>query len=136
MSSSDSVGKLLADIATLVAEGLRILSLADKRHWGPDEHEQVRALAQLLDEAKKDFQDLSPLVNGQIYYENDRKRMCALPPPPPTSAASRLCQPLCLTLTAMARPTSYCCSYLFPEQAFRPLVMTASLPVSSSKPDG
>lgn len=73
MSSSDSVGKLLADIATLIAEGLRILSLADKRQWGPDEYEQVRALAQLLDEAKKDFQDLSPLVNGQIYYENDRK---------------------------------------------------------------
>lgn len=95
MSNSDSVGKLLADVARLVAEGLRILSLADKRHWGPDEHEQVRALAQLLDEAKKDFQDLSPLVNGQIYYENDRKRMCALllfpSPPPSASAASRLC---------------------------------------------
>lgn len=73
MSSLDSVGSLLAAIAKLVAEGLRILSLADKTLWGPDEHEQVRALAKVLDEAKKDFQDLSPLVNGQIYYESDRK---------------------------------------------------------------
>lgn len=77
MSSFDSVGTLLAAIANLIAEGLRILSLADKRQWGPDEHEQVRALTQVLDEAKRDFQDLAPLVNGQIYYENDRKR--ALP---------------------------------------------------------
>lgn len=73
MSSFDSVGTLLAAIANLIAEGLRILSLADKRQWGPDEHEQVRALTVVLDEAKQDFQDLSPLVNGQIYYENDRK---------------------------------------------------------------
>ncbi|KAJ4233225.1 hypothetical protein FSOLCH5_010081 [Fusarium solani] len=73
MSSLDSVGSLLAAIAKLVAEGLRILSLADKTLWGPDEHEQVRALAKVLDEAKKDFQELSPLVNGQIYYESDRK---------------------------------------------------------------
>lgn len=78
MSSFDSVGTLLAAIAHLIAEGLRILSLADKRQWGPDEQEQVRALEQALDEAKKDFQELSPLVNGQIYYENDRKRKPAL----------------------------------------------------------
>ncbi|KAF5001541.1 hypothetical protein FDECE_10920 [Fusarium decemcellulare] len=73
MSSLDSVGSLLAAIANLVADGLRILTLADKSHWGPDEHEQVRALAAVLDDAKKDFQELSPLVNGQIYYETDRK---------------------------------------------------------------
>ncbi|KAF4984234.1 hypothetical protein FZEAL_522 [Fusarium zealandicum] len=73
MSSLDSVGSLLAAIANIIAQGLRILSLADKSQWGPDEHEQVRALATVLDEAKKDFQDLSPLVNGQIYYETDRK---------------------------------------------------------------
>ena len=41
-------------------------------HWGPDEHEQVRALQLALDEAKRDFQELSPLVNGQGYYERDR----------------------------------------------------------------
>ncbi|KAL9572787.1 hypothetical protein ACKAV7_002472 [Fusarium commune] len=73
MSSLDSVGSLLAAIATLLSQGLRILSLADKSHWGPDEHEQVHALASALDEAKKDFQELAPLVNGQIYYETDRK---------------------------------------------------------------
>jgi hypothetical protein len=73
MSSLESVGSLLAAIATLIAQGLRILSLADKNHWGPDEHEQVHALAAALDEAKKDFQELAPLVNGQIYYETDRK---------------------------------------------------------------
>lgn len=79
-TGSDSVGTLLAAIANLVVEGLRILSLSDKRQWGQDEYEQVRALEQVLDEAKKDFQDLSPLVNGQVYYENDRKRkwnLCA-----------------------------------------------------------
>ncbi|KAI1039850.1 hypothetical protein LB505_007112 [Fusarium chuoi] len=74
MSSSDSVGSLLAAIATLLSQGLRMLSLADKSHWGPDEHEQVHAFASALDEAKKDFQELAPLVNGQIYYETDRKR--------------------------------------------------------------
>ncbi|KAG4256202.1 hypothetical protein FPRO04_03234 [Fusarium proliferatum] len=73
MTSSDSVGSLLAAIATLLSQGLRILSLADKSHWGPDEHEQVHAFASALDEAKKDFQELAPLVNGQIYYETDRK---------------------------------------------------------------
>lgn len=71
---SHSVGSLLAAIATYVVEGLRILSLSDKRQWTEDEYEQVRALERVLDEAKKDFQDLSPLVNGQVYYENDRKR--------------------------------------------------------------
>lgn len=73
MSSADSVGKLLAAIAGLVVEGLRIFDLADKRQWGQDEHEQVRALSLVLDEAKRDFQFLAPLVNGQIYYETDRK---------------------------------------------------------------
>lgn len=73
MSSADSVGKLLAAIANLIAEGLHILNLADKRQWGQDEYEQVRALSVVLDDAKKDFQFLSPLVNGQIYYETDRK---------------------------------------------------------------
>ncbi|KAF7552887.1 hypothetical protein G7046_g7267 [Stylonectria norvegica] len=72
-SSSGSVGSLLAAIANLVVEGLRILSLTDKRQWGADEEEQVRALEGVLDEAKKDFQELAPLVNGQVYYENDRK---------------------------------------------------------------
>ncbi|KAH7318325.1 hypothetical protein B0I35DRAFT_409232 [Stachybotrys elegans] len=73
MSRPETVGTLLAAIANLVSEGLRILSFADKRQWGPDEHEQARALQEVLDEAKKDFQELSPLVNGQFHYEHDRK---------------------------------------------------------------
>ncbi|PNY28133.1 Uncharacterized protein TCAP_01943 [Tolypocladium capitatum] len=73
MGGSDSVGTLLADIANLLTDGLRILNLADKRHWGPDEHEQMRALDEALDEAKRNFQELSPLVNGQSHYEHDSK---------------------------------------------------------------
>lgn len=75
--SADTVGSLLASIANSLQDGLRILMFADKRGWGPDEFEQVRALEEALDEAKKDFQDMSPLVNGQFYYENDRRSMCA-----------------------------------------------------------
>lgn len=75
MSGFDSVGSLLAEIASLLVEGLRIFSLADKRHWGQDECEQVRALEEALNEAKKDFQELCPLVNGQAQYEHDRKCM-------------------------------------------------------------
>jgi hypothetical protein len=71
--SAVTVGTLLAGIAHSIGEGLRILSYADKRQWGPDEHEQMRLLEETLDDAKKDFQELSPLVNGQFYYENDRK---------------------------------------------------------------
>lgn len=74
MSRAETVGTLLADIANLINDGLRILSLADKRQWGLDEHEQVRALQEALDDAKKDFQDLPKLVNGQFHYERDRKR--------------------------------------------------------------
>lgn len=70
----DSVGSLLAAVAELTADGLRVLSFSDKRQWGPDEHEQVRALEELLDEARKDFQELSPLLNGQFNYEHDRTR--------------------------------------------------------------
>ena len=72
--SADTVGSLLASIANSLQDGLRILMFADKRGWGPDEFEQVRALEEALDEAKKDFQDMAPLVNGQFYYENDRRR--------------------------------------------------------------
>ncbi|GKT58685.1 hypothetical protein ColTof4_10316 [Colletotrichum tofieldiae] len=71
--SSPTVGSLLAAIATLISDGLRIFQLADKRQWGPDEHEQLRLLEDVLDDAKKDFQELSVLVNGQRYYMNDRK---------------------------------------------------------------
>lgn len=74
MSVSDSVGTLLAAIATSLADGLRILTFADKRQWGLDEQEQIRALEAVLDQAKRDFQELSPLVNGQAQYEHDRKR--------------------------------------------------------------
>lgn len=68
----DAVGSLLADIAGLIVDGLRILGIADKRHLGQDEHELLRAMERVLDDAKKDFQELSPLVKGQAHYEHDR----------------------------------------------------------------
>lgn len=75
MSSSDSVGSLLAAIANLTTDGMRVLSLSDRRQWGLDEHEQLRALEDVLDGARKDFQELSPLLGGQHHYEHDRTRM-------------------------------------------------------------
>lgn len=72
--SPDTVGTLLAAIANLLHESLRLLNQSDKSLWGDDEHEQVRALEEALDDAKKDFQELSLLVNGQLYYQNDRRR--------------------------------------------------------------
>lgn len=76
MGVFDSVGTLLADIANLISDGQRILSFSDKRHWGQDEREQERALEAVLDEARKDFQELGPLVNGRAQYEHDRRREC------------------------------------------------------------
>ncbi|KAL7805536.1 hypothetical protein V8C44DRAFT_352055 [Trichoderma aethiopicum] len=73
MGVFDSVGTLLADIANLISDGQRILSFSDKRHWGQDEREQERALDAVLDEARKDFQELGPLVNGRSQYEHDRR---------------------------------------------------------------
>ncbi|CAK7268015.1 hypothetical protein SEPCBS57363_002887 [Sporothrix epigloea] len=70
---SSTVGSLLAGIATALQDTLRTLLFADKRGWGPDEFEQVRAVEEALDEAKRDFQAIGPLVNGQFYYENDRR---------------------------------------------------------------
>ncbi|KAK0754835.1 hypothetical protein B0T18DRAFT_47043 [Schizothecium vesticola] len=67
-----TVGALLAGIATSLTESLRILLFADKRAWGPDEFEQLRALEVALDDARKDFQEMAPLVHGQFYYQNDR----------------------------------------------------------------
>ena len=78
---SDTVGTLLAGIATSLSEALRILLYADKRAWGPDEFEQLRALESALDEARKDFQEMAPLVHGQFYYQNDRT---GTSPPPPS----------------------------------------------------
>lgn len=80
MGVFDSVGTLLADIANIISDGQRILSLSDKRHWGQDEREQERALESVLDEARKDFQELGPLVNGngRSQYEHDRRRECPL----------------------------------------------------------
>ncbi|KHN95697.1 uncharacterized protein MAM_06538 [Metarhizium album ARSEF 1941] len=72
MSGFDSVGTLLADVANNLLEGLRIFSLADKTHWRQDEYEHVQALEAALNDAKKDFQELCPLVNGQSQYEHDR----------------------------------------------------------------
>ncbi|RXG42797.1 hypothetical protein VDGE_08385 [Verticillium dahliae] len=71
--SNDTVGSLLADIANSIIDSLRVLQCADKSQWGPDEHEQRRRLEHALDEAKKDYQELSVLVNGQRYYQYDRK---------------------------------------------------------------
>jgi hypothetical protein len=73
MNDGDTVGSLLAALATSLQDGLRILMFADKRGWGSDEFDQVRALEEALDEAKKDFQEMGPLVNGQIYYMNDKR---------------------------------------------------------------
>ncbi|TQV91002.1 hypothetical protein V2A60_008187 [Cordyceps javanica] len=68
----DSVGSLLAVIANLLVDGLRLLGLADKRHWGPDEYELQRAMERALNDAKADFQELSPLLKSQSHYEHDR----------------------------------------------------------------
>lgn len=72
--SKDTVGSLLADIANFITDSLRILDGSDKSQWGPDEHEQLRRLEHALDEARKDFQELSPFLDGQRYYMNDRRR--------------------------------------------------------------
>ncbi|KAI1310154.1 hypothetical protein F5Y03DRAFT_51269 [Xylaria venustula] len=69
----DTVGSLLAIIANSIQDALRVLMFADKRAWGPPEFEQLRLLEDVLDEAKRDFQELPALVNGRFYYENDRK---------------------------------------------------------------
>ena len=77
MSAADSVGSLLAAVADLLSAALSALVLCDPQQqsfWGLDEHEQVRALQMALDEARRDFQELAPLVNGQDYYEHDRTR--------------------------------------------------------------
>lgn len=74
-STPESVGSLLASIANSINDALRLLMFADKAHWGPDEFEQVRALEATLDEAKKDFQEMGPLLKGSVYYENDRRSM-------------------------------------------------------------
>lgn len=79
---NDTVGSLLADIAHAVNDALAMLMFADKRHWTSDEFEQVRALDDALDEAKRDFQELGPLLKGSLYYENDRRRMFSRPPLP------------------------------------------------------
>ncbi|KAL2760842.1 hypothetical protein ACRALDRAFT_2039387 [Sodiomyces alcalophilus JCM 7366] len=71
--SKDTVGSLLADIANSITDSLRILDGSDKSQWGPDEHEQLRRLEHALDEARKDFQELSPFLDGQHYYMNDRR---------------------------------------------------------------
>lgn len=71
---NDTVGSLLADIAHAINDALRMLMFADKRHWSPDEFEQIRALEDALDEAKKDFQEMGPLLKGGYYYESDRRR--------------------------------------------------------------
>lgn len=76
---NESVGSILADIANAVNNTLRILMFADKTHWASDEFEQVRAVEDALDEAKRDFQELGPLVKGSFYYENDRRRTCHRP---------------------------------------------------------
>ncbi|KAI2633850.1 hypothetical protein GGS21DRAFT_115842 [Xylaria nigripes] len=69
----DTVGSLLAIIAFSIQGALRIFLLADKRAWGPPEFEQQSLLEETLEDAKRDFQELPALINGRVYYENDRK---------------------------------------------------------------
>lgn len=69
---TDTVGSLLADIANCLNDTILAFRVADHRYWGVDEFEQLKRLEHALDEAAKDFQELSPLVHGQYYYENDR----------------------------------------------------------------
>lgn len=88
-SDNNTVGSLLADIAIAINDALRMLMFADKRHWSPDEFEQVRALEDTLDEAKKDFQEMGPLLKGSFYYENDRRRKSSQVPRLPPSPHSR-----------------------------------------------
>ncbi len=87
----DSVGSLLADIANLVVDGLRILGLADKRHWGPDEYELQRAMERVLNDAKTDFQELSPMLKSQSHYEHDRTCKLGLTRHPPRRTESDVC---------------------------------------------
>lgn len=87
-STPESVGSLLAAIANSINDALRLLMFADKAHWGPDEFEQVRALEATLDEAKKDFQEMGPLLKGSVYYENDRRSMYLFSPWSHTSSLS------------------------------------------------
>lgn len=68
----ETVGSLLAVIANSLNDALRAMMFADKRGWTSDEFEQLRLLEDALDLAKKDFQELPALVNGRVYYENDR----------------------------------------------------------------
>ncbi|KXJ93187.1 hypothetical protein Micbo1qcDRAFT_53974 [Microdochium bolleyi] len=70
--SHETVGSLLAVIANSLNDALRAMMFADKRGWARDEFEQLRLLEDALDLAKKDFQELPALVNGRVYYENDR----------------------------------------------------------------
>ncbi|KAI1117265.1 hypothetical protein F5Y14DRAFT_376790 [Nemania sp. NC0429] len=69
----DTVGSLLADVANLIQDALRILMFADKRAWESPEFEQLRLLEETLDEAKRDFQELPVFVNGRFYYESDQQ---------------------------------------------------------------
>ncbi|KAI1169202.1 hypothetical protein F5B18DRAFT_594426 [Nemania serpens] len=69
----DTVGSLLAVIASSIQDALRILMFADKRAWGSPEFEQLRLLEETLDEAKRDFQELPAFINGRFYYENDQQ---------------------------------------------------------------
>ncbi|KAI0408057.1 hypothetical protein F4802DRAFT_594502 [Xylaria palmicola] len=69
----DTVGSLLAIIATSTQNALRCLMFADKRAWASPEFQQLRLLEETLDEAKRDFQELPVFTIGRSYYENDRK---------------------------------------------------------------
>lgn len=72
MAMREDVGSLLADIADAISDGQRTLGLAKQDHWGQDEYDLLKAFERTLDEAKKDFQELSLLVKGQSHYEYDR----------------------------------------------------------------
>ncbi|KAL1892137.1 hypothetical protein Cpir12675_004687 [Ceratocystis pirilliformis] len=69
-----TLGYFLAKVALTLDDGIKIFHFADKRNWGPDEFEQLRALERCLDEARRDFQELPTLLDGTSYYTNDRTR--------------------------------------------------------------
>ena len=68
----ETVGSVLEEIANSLNGIIGSFQIADQRHWGADEQDQLRRLEETIDEAAKDFQELSHLVNGQFYYENDK----------------------------------------------------------------
>ncbi|KAJ9130250.1 hypothetical protein NKR19_g9980, partial [Coniochaeta hoffmannii] len=75
----ETVGTFLSLIAASLERTVTLVSRAattttdDPCHPSPDEHAQLRALQSLLSQAAQDFQALSALVGGGMYFENDTR---------------------------------------------------------------